>query len=760
MITQATIKAIQDVMRKDVGVDGDAQRLGQLVWMVFLKVLDDHELECEVLDSGYRSPLPDHLRWRAWAGEDEGVTGDTLLNFITEELFPGLSSLPQYAGDRAAMAGVVRSVFSDAHNYMKSGTLLRQVLNLLQRDLDYNSSEDRHTFGDIYENLLRGLQSAGDAGEYYTPRAVTEFMVEMVNPQLGEVVLDPACGTGGFLLCALNHLRDQHVDSVDDDRIAQQSIRAVEKKPLPHLLCVTNMLLHGVDVPVNIRRGNTLARPLLEYGPADQVDIVVTNPPFRGMEEDGIEKNFPPGLRTRETADLFLLLVLRVLRDTGRAAIVLPDSLLFEDGVREQLRKKLLTEANLHTIVRLPSGVFSPYTDIRTNLLFFDKGRKTSEIWYYELNPPVGDKFTKTKPIRHEHFDAAREWWSNRAESESAWRVSVDTISAPRYHLALTNPSRSDSSKALLRARESLDQCRQDLAHFRAMLGDMLSEAPTRIGPRARRLVEDVADLASSVPLTSGVVEDLRAALTGLALRGDLSEPLTGDESVADTIARYMPSQRRQIESRVPQPFDIPQHWRWCSLAEISEFVVGRTPSTHNHKYWIDNSRAEGHPWVAISDMPRRGSVVETKKRITDLAVTEVFHGQSIPAGSLLMAFKLSLGKTAIAGLDCYHNEAIASFGIRNATLREFLLWSLPALAKVAASNPAVRGSTLNSKSVSAMWVPIPPEQEQVRILESLKWITTTLEEVADQGEEARAAADRVLKLTVTVGASHGDGAS
>lgn len=430
-------------MRKDVGVDGDAQRIGQLTWMLFLKIYDDREQEWELSERRYKSPIPESLRWRNWAADAEGLTGDPLLEFVNNQLFRELKNLPADASPRHK---VIHDVFEDAYQYMKSGTLLRQVINKLNESLDFNRSEDRHVFGDLYEQILKDLQSAGNAGEYYTPRAVTQFMVDMVNPQLGETVLDPACGTGGFLTCAIEHLRKQ-AKTADDEALMQKSVRGVEKKPLPHLLCVTNMLLHGIDTPTNIRHDNTLARPLRDYGPKDRVDCIITNPPFGGMEEDGIEDNFPTTFRTRETADLFLVLILNLLKPGGRAAIVLPDGTLFGEGVKTKIKEKLLTECNLHTIVRLPNGVFSPYTGIKTNLLFFTKGEPTKTVWFYEHPYPPGAKsYNKTKPIRIEEFDIEKKWWKKRKETEQAWKVSVEQIQAGGYNLDMKNPH--DTSEA------------------------------------------------------------------------------------------------------------------------------------------------------------------------------------------------------------------------------------------------------------------------------------------------------------------------
>jgi type I restriction enzyme M protein len=450
----SVIKSMQDVMRQDSGVDGDAQRISQLTWLLFLKVFDAQEEELELTQGsggthGYKSPIPDHLRWRNWATDAEGLTGDDLLNFVNGDLFPKLKSL---AGDaeRNPRGFVVRSVFEDAYNYMKSGQLLRQVINKLNA-INFNRQADRHQFNDLYEKILKDLQSAGNAGEFYTPRAVTQFMVDMVNPQLGERVLDPATGTGGFLVCAIEHLRKQ-VRNEGDQATLQRSIGGFEKKQLPHMLCVTNLMLHNIEVPSQIVHGNTLERPYTSWTAEQKVEVIVTNPPFGGIEEPGIEQGFPADVRTKETADLFLVLIKRLLRDGGRAALVLPDGTLFGEGVKTRIKEQLLNECNLHTIVRLPNGVFAPYTGIKTNLLFFTKGQPTKDVWYYEHPYPAGVKnYNKTKPIRIEEFEVEKAWWgsaadgyASRVENERAWKVSIDQIKAAGYNLDQKNPHAAD----------------------------------------------------------------------------------------------------------------------------------------------------------------------------------------------------------------------------------------------------------------------------------------------------------------------------
>ncbi|GAB5537861.1 MAG: type I restriction-modification system subunit M [Rubricoccaceae bacterium] len=470
MSLNTTIKSIQDIMRKDVGVDGDAQRVGQLVWLLFLKIWDDREQELELIEDGFESPLMnvtwqsggdtwemEDLRWRSWAADPEGETGDKLLEFVNDTVFPALKDMevgPKVEGDDdEALAArrlrrrrvLIRTVFEDAYQYMKSGTLLRQVINKIESDVDFNDATNRHLFGDIYEKLLKDLQGAGNAGEYYTPRAVTQFAVDMVDPRLGESVLDPACGTGGFLACAIEHIRKKAVKTPEQEEELQASIRGVEKKPLPHLLCVTNMIVHGVDVPTGIVHDNTLSRPLRDITMRDRVDVILTNPPFGGMEEDGIEANFPLDFRTRETADLFLVLIMELLKPGGRAAIVLPDGTLFGEGVKTRIKERLLSECNLHTIVRLPKGVFAPYTSIKTNVLFFEKGKPTKAVWYYEHPYPEGYKsYSKTKPMRIEEFAPEKKWWKKRTETDFAWRVSIKDIRERGFNLDMKNPNVED----------------------------------------------------------------------------------------------------------------------------------------------------------------------------------------------------------------------------------------------------------------------------------------------------------------------------
>ena len=485
MNVRTTVKSIQDIMRQDVGVDGDAQRISQLTWLFFLKIIDDQDQELEITRDDYASPIPERFQWRTWAADPEGITGQALLDFVNDDLFPALKGLQVSAkpGDRRR---VVRDVFEDAYNYMKSGQLLRQVVNKIAQ-IDFNNLTERQHFGEIYEQILNDLQSAGNAGEYYTPRAVTAFMVQMIDPHPGETLFDPACGTGGFLTCSIRHMEEKYVRTPAQRETMQGALRAVEKKQLPHMLCVTNMLLHGIEDPSFVRHDNTLARPYISYTASDRVDIVLTNPPFGGREEDGIETNFPQHFRTRETADLFLALIIRLLKPGGRAAVVLPDGSLFGEGVKTRLKEALMEECNLHTIVRLPNSVFRPYASIGTNLLFFEKGAPTRDIWFWEHRVPEGQKaYSMTRPIRLEHLADCAAWWGGprregRQETERAWKVSAEDVKARGYNLDIKNPHTvaedHGDPEALL---EDLTSAEAEVAALRDQLKAILSEALAR----------------------------------------------------------------------------------------------------------------------------------------------------------------------------------------------------------------------------------------------------------------------------------------
>lgn len=411
------VKSIRDIMRNDAGINGDAQRIEQIAWMLFLKVYDAQEQNWEMDEDDYTSIIPEECKWSSWAHDDksgDALTGDELLNFVNNTLFPTLKNL-DVSKDTPIKKSIVKTTFEDANNYMKDGVLLRQVINVID-SLELDDNEEIHAFGEIYESILKELQSAGSSGEFYTPRAVTDFMTKMINPQIGETMADFACGTGGFLTSWLKEL-EKKVRTTEDRELFDKSIYGIEKKPFPYMLCITNMLLHGVNVP-KIEHGNSLTHNVLDYTDDDKFDVILMNPPYGGNEKDDVKSHFPSDLASSETADLFVSVIMYRLKEKGRAAVILPDGFLFgTDNAKVAIKKKLLNEFNLHTIIRMPHSVFAPYTSITTNILFFDNTHPTEETWFYRLDMPEGYKnFSKTKPMKLEHFQPAIDWWNNREE--------------------------------------------------------------------------------------------------------------------------------------------------------------------------------------------------------------------------------------------------------------------------------------------------------------------------------------------------------
>ena len=459
-------------MRQDIGTGSDELRILQLGWMLFLKIFSDKDKELELIQKDYNSPIPAELHWKEWAGNDEGMTGDELVKFVDQTLFPTLTNINLSTGNKRAL--LVREVFANNYNYMKSGIHLRQVINKLN-EIDFNSSKDKQLFGQIYETFLSELQSAGTLGEFYTPRAITELLTGLTDPKHGEKILDPACGTGGYLTAAIEYLKASARNVTKRDTIGKNVV-GWEYKPLPYLLGNTNLILHDINLP-SIRYDDSLAKPLTEYRHKDRVDVILTNPPFGGVVSNNNENNFPQTYRTKESADLFLILMIHLLKDGGRAAIVLPDGSLTGDGVKERIRKKLLEDCNLHTIIRLPNSVFQPYASVATNLLFFTKGEPTKHTWYYQHKLPEGYKaYSKTKPIQLAEFDTLKQWWNNREANEQAWQADIETIKASGYNLDIKNPhqpaeEKQHSSSELLgllhqsfaKGDELLEQLRKEL---------------------------------------------------------------------------------------------------------------------------------------------------------------------------------------------------------------------------------------------------------------------------------------------------------
>lgn len=739
MAISATVKTIQDVMRKDVGVDGDAQRISQLAWMLFLKIIDDREREYEGIDVNYRSPIPERLRWRNWAADVNELTGEQLIEFVNNDLFKTLKSLPVNT-QTDSLQVVIRSVFEDAFNYMKSGTLLRQIINKINDEIEFKVAKNRHLFGEIYEQILRNLQSAGNAGEFYTPRAVTEFMVAMVNPKLSEKVLDPACGTGGFLTCSIEHIRRHFVHSQAQEKQLQKTIFGIEKKSLPHLLCVTNMLLHGIEVPSQIRHANTLLRPLDNYSSEDSIDVVVTNPPFGGVEESGVEANFPDEFRTKETADLFVILTVYLLKKKGRAAIVLHDGFLKGEGTKNRIKEKLLKECNLHTIVRLPIGVFSPYTNITANILFFDKGQPTKEIWYYEHPLPLGYKsYSKTKPIDIRDFEQEKAWWNKREVNEYAWKVSLEEIKDNNYNLDFKNPHLASNKlghpkKLLSRYRESLN----DIEHTCELVKQELATSLSSGNGKADNIFFENFNLIAG---TANGVQRLRELILRLAMQGRITQQDINDEPASVLFEQVKKEKERMIKEGIIKyskplppvnlnkvPYSIPETWLWVRLGDIARIVGGGTPKTNKPEYFSDN----GIPWLTPADLYQlKGKYIRRGKRDISKLGLQKSSARLLPKGAILFSSRAPIGYVAIAANELATNQGFKSNVPFIMEMNEFVYYFLAYAAKEIDKNAS--GATfkeVSGKIVQQILFPLPPLGEQKRIVAKVDNLMSLLNEL------------------------------
>ena len=474
-------------MRNDAGINGDAQRIEQIAWMLFLKVYDAKEQDWEINDDEYESIIPEECRWINWAHDDRSgsaMTGDTLLNFVNNTLFPTLKGL-EVDPETPIKKSIVKTTFEDANQYMKDGVLLRQVINIID-ELDLGDYEESHAFGEIYESILRELQSAGSSGEFYTPRAVTDFMAKMIQPKIGETCADFACGTGGFLTSWLKELSPQIGDSEENLIKYNNSIYGIEKKQFPYMLCITNMLLHDIDVP-QVYHDNSLIRDVLDYTEDDQFSVILMNPPYGGSEKTEVKNHFPSDLASSETADLFMSVIMYRLKENGRAAVILPDGFLFgTDNAKVAIKKKLLSEFNLHTVIRMPASVFAPYTPITTNILFFDKKHPTDRVWFYRMDMPSDRKhFSKTKAIELKHFDLVIEWWNNRQEIivdgfEKSKQYTVDEIAARSYNIDLCGYPHEEEE--ILPPKELIQQYQEKRASLNADIDRILAQITEILG--------------------------------------------------------------------------------------------------------------------------------------------------------------------------------------------------------------------------------------------------------------------------------------
>lgn len=674
------VRRVQDLMRMDPGVDGDAQRLAQLVLLLFLREVDAEDKR-RSQTTGRARVMPTGTRWEDWA---EGAIPDRdLIQHLNDEALPALRQL---GGPPSGLGRLISAAISDVQNSMTSGALLREVTQQLHF-LNPDEQPDRHLLGDIYEQLLSGLREAGNAGEFYTPRAVTSFVAEMLDVRPGESVIDPASGTAGFLTSVLETSRKRHGGDPD--------LYGIEKKPLPHLLSLTNLLIHGVAAGGRLVRGNGLDTRI---GPAEGFDVVVTNPPFGGSEEDGVVQIFPPGFRTRETADLFVYTLMGRLRKGGRGAVVLPDGLLFGSGARRRIREELLRRCSVETVVRLPEGVFSPYTDIKTNILFFSKTESTKGVWFVEQSPPAGAKrFTRRNPLTQADMQPIRQWWSERETTSFAWRTAVAELS--EHRLDPDNPHRSGAGLEPSAAADAFQAAVQQGNHVASELARDLAQ----YAPDLWRIIEPSW---SSWTSNLAGVQQLPQMLLSAAGKGLFS----GGANDLATEA-------------------LPFGWRLVPIAEIGRVVAGATPKTDDPA----NFSEAGIPWVTPADLRGlSGKYVKRGKRdLSELGLSSC-SARLLPEGAVLFSSRAPIGYTAIAANPMATNQGFKSVVPFNRSDADFLYYALRAW--VPKIERAARGTTFKevpARQMNATTIPWPPEEERVRLAGLLDSIIPKTEEVA-----------------------------
>lgn len=745
------IKRIRDIMRMDAGINGDAQRIEQMVWMLFLKVYDAKEDDWELNEDNYESIIPEDLRWRNWAKADSNghaMTGDKLLNFVNNTLFPVLKGNDVKEGDTILYEGIkvtpatpikkaiVKSTFEDANNYMKDGVYLRQVIDVID-EIEFDDVKESHAFGFVYEEILRELQSAGSSGEFYTPRAVTEFMALMIKPKLGEKMADFACGTGGFITSWLGQLSKQVTDTSAQKQL-DDSIYGIEKKPFPYLLCVTNMLLHDIEVP-NIYHMNSLKHNLLDYTDADKFDVILMNPPYGGHEDKSIQGFFPDDLASSETADLFMSVILYRLKKNGRAAVVVPDGFLFGlDNAKVNIKKKLIGEFNLHTVVRLPGSVFSPYTSITTNLLFFDNTKPTTETWFYRVDIPSDRKhFSKTKPMELKHFDDCIAWWNNRevipdGEYFKAQKFTadyllneqgcnIDLCGYPHEEEEVLAPADLIQKYEEKRASLNAEIDRTILALSASLNGEPVNfDTQGTISACGK-----MDDLHKRFP------EDMKKSILQYAIQGKLVEQRLEEGTGAELYKQMQAEKQRLIkEKKIKKektlveitddeiPFDIPETWIWIRVGDVGSWGSGATPPRTNPAYYGGSI-----PWLKTGDL-NDGFIKEVPEFITELAL-EKTSVRLNPVGSVLMAmYGATIGKLGILEIPVTTNQACCACIPYAGMYNKYLFYYLMSMRQtyIGMAEGGAQPNISKEKIVNSI-LPLPPLEEQHRIVAKLEEI-------------------------------------
>lgn len=756
------VKRLQDIMRKDAGINGDAQRIEQMVWMFFLKVYDaaEEDWELDALDHNeeFQSIIPEPLRWRNWAPskDEEGklksdfLTGQLLLDFINEKLFRVLKGEDSMDGsikgiqvtrETARHQAVVHDVFQEVNQYMKNGVLLRQMIDEIDA-VDLLSSEESHQFGDMYETLLRDLQAAGNAGEFYTPRPLTDFTVEHLNPKLGELMGDLAAGTGGFIISTLNHLEKQK-QTAKDEELFQQAVMGQEWKPFPYLLGVTNIMLHGIKDPQFFHM-DSLGKNMSEYQEDGKLDTIAMNPPYGGATDSATKMNFKAEYRSSETADLFMVLIMQRLNKGGRAGVVVPDGFLFgTDGAKLAIKKRLLTEFNLHTIIRLPGSVFAPYTPIATNILFFNneraegapEGFKTCETWFYRMDMPEGYKhFSKTRPLLNQHFDVVNEWWQNRVVLEDGEK------------------SRSFTAQELMDTGCNFDQCKfpkeeeevlrpEELLKRYHDLKDTLNEEIENIVRNFEAILDNkepiVLQLSTNNPcgvladLINSIPERLKKSILQEAIEGRLVPQDPNDEPASVLLDKIRKEKARLVKEgklkkkdliEIPiaedeKPFKIPESWEWCRVGTVAEYVNGLA-------FKPEDWETSGFPIIRIQNLTDYSKPLNyTTKNFDDKFKVE--------NGDLLFSWSATLDSFIWKGQTAWLNQHIFKVNPRVGIYKKYLYYALKAI--VSNLSDITHGLTMKhlTRGVFENYsFPLPPLAEQHRIVEKIEQLMKEIDKL------------------------------
>jgi type I restriction enzyme M protein len=760
----AIISNIRNIMRQDRGISGDAQRLEQLGWMLFLKIIDDKDKELEVIKDNYKSVIPTKFQWRNWAADPEGITGNDLLDFIDNNsekesergLFSTLRNLAKKNQNKRAV--LVQEVFEGNNNYMKSGFEMRKVINKLN-EVDFNNSKDKHLFGDLYESILEELRDAGNKGEYYTPRAITQLMTMMTDPKLGEKILDPSCGTGGFLTASIDYIRSNYVNTVEDEAILQNTIIGWELKPVAYVLGLTNLILHEIDVP-DYHYIDSLKKEYNSIGKKDQVDVILANPPFGASIADGVETNFPSNYRCKESADLFVILMLQLLKTNGRSSIILPDGSITGEGVKSRIREKLLTDCNLHTIIRMPAGTFFPAT-VSTNLLFFEKGKPTNEIWFYEHRLPLGQKsYSKTKPIQFEEFSELIKWWKNRVENEVAWKVNVNDLKG--FDLDIKNPVKI--KKVFGNPVELYSDFTKTKTEMENIIKDLSDEVIANQTEIFKKILSNDISLLNNV----NAINQLRKAILVEATNGNITEDWRRKkgkkENVKELISLIKTEKNKLIKSKkVKAKYDtdyfeplinkvtIPDTWQYVTLGSICELLTGATPSKTKPEFFGGDI-----PWLVSGDIHKE-IIFNCEGRITESGMKNS-NCKILPIDSILMALN-GQGKTraTVALLKCEAtcNQSLVACKpfIDEPVLSEYIYYSLKAkYYEIREITGQHKRRGLNMTLISQLPIPLPPLLEQVEIVKKVKALMqkskTVLENVNSLEQQAQILIQSVLNMS------------